>query len=104
MRTMRITDLLRAEGISLHASPADKNQAIDLLVTLQEKAGNLADPDQYKADILAREAQSTTAIGSGIAVPHAKSAAVKRPGWQPSPSPAGWSTTRRTGSPPPCSS
>ena len=80
MKRMRITDLLRAEGISLHASPADKNQAIDLLVTLQEKAGNLTDPDQYKADILAREAQSTTAIGSGIAVPHAKSAAVKRPG------------------------
>ena len=77
---MRITDLLKAEGVALGAAPADQNAAIDLLVSLQDRAGNLTDREAYKADILAREAQGTTAIGSGIAVPHAKSAAVRRPG------------------------
>ena len=77
---MRITDLLRPESIQLRAAPASKEEAIELLVDLQERGGNLTDRAQYKQDILAREAEGTTAIGSGIAVPHAKSAAVRRPG------------------------
>ena len=77
---MRITDLLQADGILLNAAPADKAAAIDLLTGLQEREGNLTGVADYKADILAREAQGTTAIGEGIAVPHAKSAAVARPG------------------------
>ena len=77
---MRITDLLRPEGIQLHAAPASKADAIDLLASLQKKAGNISDEAAYKADILAREAQGSTAIGNGIAVPHAKSAAVTRAG------------------------
>lgn len=77
---MRITDLLRAEGIQLHASPSDKSSAIDLLVELHEKAGNISDKEQYKKDIWAREALDSTAVGEGVAVPHARSAAVKRAG------------------------
>ena len=77
---MRITDLLRREGILLNQAPADKAAAIDLLAALQNKVGNLSDEAAYKADILAREAQGSTAIGNGIAVPHAKSAAVVRAG------------------------
>ena len=77
---MRITDLLNTAGIRLHAAPAGKDEAIDLLVSLQDRAGRLTDREQYKADILAREAMSSTAIGNGIAVPHAKSAAVKQAG------------------------
>lgn len=77
---MRITDLLKPEGIRLGVRAEGKSAAIDLLVSLQDRSGNLTDPAQYKSDILAREEQSTTAIGSGIAVPHAKSAAVSRPG------------------------
>ena len=77
---MRITDLLQPQGVALNAAPADKAAAIDLLVDLQQASGNLNDKDAYRQAILAREAQSTTAIGCGIAVPHAKSAAVKRPG------------------------
>ena len=80
MRVMRITDLLRPEGIQLHAAPSSKADAIDLLASLQKKAGNISDEAAYKADILAREAQGSTAIGNGIAVPHAKSAAVTRAG------------------------
>lgn len=77
---MRITDLLNAAGIQLHAAPDSKDAAIDLLVSLQERAGRLTDRELYRTDILAREALSSTAIGNGIAVPHAKSAAVKEAG------------------------
>lgn len=77
---MRITDLLKSEAIDLHCTVASKEQAIDKLVSLHEKAGNLSDTASYKAAILAREDQGTTAIGEGIAVPHAKSDSVKRPG------------------------
>ena len=77
---MRITDLLRPESAELHTSAANKEAAIDKLIGLHVAGGNLADVEAYKQAILAREAQSSTAIEAGIAVPHAKSEAVKRPG------------------------
>lgn len=77
---MRITDLLQKDAIQLDAAPADKEAAIQLLVKLHEKAGNIADRAQYHAGILAREKQGTTAVGDGIAIPHCKSEAVQKPG------------------------
>lgn len=77
---MRITDLLKKEAIELGASVSTKNEAIDKLISLHEKAGNLNDVQAYKAAILERENQGSTAIGEGIAVPHAKSESVKVPG------------------------
>lgn len=77
---MRITDLLKEEAIFLHAAPKSKEEAIDTLIGLQEKAGNLSDKTEYKKGILAREEQGSTAIGEGIAIPHAKNAGVKQPG------------------------
>lgn len=76
---MRITDLLKSNAIELNISLATKDEAIDRLIALHERAGNLTDAAKYKEDILQRESLSTTAIGEGIAVPHAKSAAVKVP-------------------------
>ena len=76
---MRITDLLKKQGITLSASPKDKQEAIDILVKLHEKCGNLTDTAAYKEGILAREAMGTTAIGMEVAIPHAKSEAVKSP-------------------------
>ncbi len=52
---MRITDLLKKQGISLGASPQSKREAIDLLVDLHAKCGNLNDVAAYKEGILARE-------------------------------------------------
>ena len=75
---MRITDLLRPEAIQLHAAPADKAAAIDLLVDLHEKAGNISDKAAYKKEIWAREELDSTAVGDGVAVPHARCAAVKQ--------------------------
>lgn len=77
---MAIIDLLKPQGIRLNASLADKGQAIDLLVKLHQSCGNLKDKELYKKDILAREQMGTTAVGNGIAVPHAKSAGVLRAG------------------------
>lgn len=77
---MKIIDLLKKDAIELNTSVASKIDAIDKLVALHEKAGNLLDVNAYKDAILAREAQGSTAIGEGIAVPHAKSESVKTPG------------------------
>lgn len=77
---MKIRDLLKVEGIRLGASATDKENAIDQLVDLQVASGNISDREKYKEGILAREAESTTAMGDGIAIPHAKVAAVKRAG------------------------
>ena len=77
---MKITDLLKKEGIALCVDAADQNSAIDKLVALHEKVGNLSNVSEFKEAILAREAKGSTAIGMGIAVPHGKSSAVKQAG------------------------
>jgi PTS system fructose-specific IIC component len=76
---MRITDLLKKEGIRIGASPADKPAAIEELIALHQACGNLLDTAAYREGILKREAMGTTAIGMEIAIPHAKSEAVKAP-------------------------
>lgn len=86
---MRITDLLSPSGIQLHAAPADKAAAIDLLAGLQESAGNITDKAAYKREIWAREELDSTAVENGVAVPHARCAAVKRAGLAAMTAPAG---------------
>ena len=76
---MRIVDLLSKNSIKLNASPKSKSEAIDMLIDLQVKGGNIADKEAYKKGILAREEKGSTAVGEGIAIPHAKSEAVKAP-------------------------
>lgn len=76
---MRIVDLLNKESIALRVSPANKSEAIDMLVELQVKGGKIADKTKYKNGILEREEMGSTAVGEGIAIPHAKSDAVKEP-------------------------
>ncbi len=76
---MRIVDLLSKDSITLNAAPKSKAEAIDMLVDLQVKGGKIADQEAYKKGILAREEMSSTAVGEGIAIPHAKSTAVKAP-------------------------
>lgn len=76
---MRITDLLNKDSIKLNAEPKNKLEAIDLLIDLQMKSGNVTDREAYKQGILAREEADSTAVGDGIAIPHAKSDAVTAP-------------------------
>lgn len=77
---MRITDLLKKESIALGVRADSKEAAIDYLVDLMDKSGRLNDREGYKKGILAREALGSTAVGDGIAIPHAKVAAVNEPG------------------------
>lgn len=86
---MKITDLLKVEGIKIGASAKDKSDAIDQLVALMCREGNVKDADAYKAAVHAREEESTTAIGDGIAIPHAKTDAVSAPGLAAMTVPAG---------------
>lgn len=77
---MKITDLLKKESIALDVKVDSKGAAIDYLVDLMDKSGRLNDKEGYKKGILAREALGSTAVGDGIAIPHAKVAAVNEPG------------------------
>ena len=77
---MRITDLLDKRSISLNAAPADKKETLDLAVELMAKSGKLSDVEKYRTQVYAREEESTTGIGEGIAIPHGKCDAVKAPG------------------------
>ena len=77
---MRITELLKKESIELGVKVSDKEEAVDRLVSLMDAGGRLKDTAGYKEGILAREALGSTAIGEGIAIPHAKVEAVKEPG------------------------
>ena len=75
---MRITDLLSKESIKLNLSSKTKPDVIDEMVDLVDASGNLNNKAEYKEAILAREELSTTAVGEGIAIPHAKTKAVKK--------------------------
>lgn len=77
---MRIIDLLKPEAIRLNESLADKPEAIEKLIALHEEVGNISDKEVFREEILKREEMSTTAVGEGIAIPHAKSATVNSPG------------------------
>lgn len=76
---MRITDLLHHNSIQINGSATSKADAIEQMIDLMDKSGNLTDKEIYKQGVLAREAESTTGIGEGIAIPHAKSDAVSSP-------------------------
>ena len=77
---MRIRELLKKEGIALGVKVDSKEAAIDYLVGLHSKSGNISDKAEFKKGILAREEAGSKAVGEGIAIPHAKNAAVKKPG------------------------
>lgn len=76
---MRITELLTKDTITLDLKSTSKADVIPELVDILDKAGKLIDKEEYKRAIFAREQQSTTGIGDGIAIPHAKTNAVKYP-------------------------
>lgn len=75
---MRIIDLLNKDSISLALEAETKMNAISQLVDLMYASGNISDKELYKQKIIEREEQSTTGIGEGIAIPHAKTDAVKK--------------------------
>lgn len=77
---MRIRELLKKEGIALGVKVDSKDAAIDYLIDLHAKSGNITDKAEFKKGILAREESGSTGVGEGVAIPHSKNAAVKQPG------------------------
>ena len=77
---MKIRALLPPEAIIVRADVQAKEAAIDLLAELHDQVGHLSDKEAYERDVWKREGECVTAIGMGMAVPHAKSDAVKQAG------------------------
>src|SRR5699024_2060093 len=75
---MRIIDLLDKKSVTLNLVASTKIEAIDKMVDLVENSGNLNNKEEYKKAIIAREEMSTTGIGEGVAIPHAKTKAVDK--------------------------
>ena len=81
---MRIRELLSNQSIALGAEAANQKDIIEKMTVLMETSGNLTDRKRYLKGVLEREAEGTTGIGEGVAIPHVKNAAVKKAG-------SGWS-------------
>ena len=77
---MKITELLDKQSICLNANPKTKSEALDQMVELMAKSGKINDVEAYRKQVYAREEESTTGIGEGIAIPHGKCDAVSKPG------------------------
>ncbi len=77
---MRIIDLLDRKSIRLDGRAENKRDALDKMVDLMAASGKIRDVETYRKGVYAREEESTTGIGEGIAIPHCKSDAVKEPG------------------------
>lgn len=77
---MRITDLLDKRSISLNEAPKTKSEALDRIIDLMVESGKINDREAYREQVYAREEESTTGIGEGIAIPHGKCDAVTKPG------------------------
>ncbi|WP_313094287.1 fructose-specific PTS transporter subunit EIIC [Streptococcus parasuis] len=74
---MKIQDVLRKDVMLLDLQATSKEAVIDEMITSLVDMGYVTDFEVFKTGILNREAQTTTGLGDGIAMPHAKNAAVK---------------------------
>ena len=77
---MKITDLLNEKSIMLNVKAVSKEDALQQITELMSKQGNVSDLELYRKDVLAREKEGSTGVGEGIAIPHAKSAAITKAG------------------------
>ena len=74
-----VDELIPADHVSLSEPPAEKRDAIEFLLDLLVDAGRVDDRDAALSALLAREEETTTGVGKGIGIPHAKTDAVSRP-------------------------
>ena len=77
---MKITDLLAKESIDLGVKVSDKNDALKHMADLMDRSGKLSDKKLYLEAVQAREAEGTTGVGGGIAIPHGRCSGVKEAG------------------------
>ncbi|RIM07004.1 fructose-specific PTS transporter subunit EIIC [Staphylococcus chromogenes] len=73
------THLVHPKTTMIHEAPMTRDKAIDYMVENLEKQGYVTNKTQLKEGLYAREAESTTALGMKIAMPHAKTSGVQQP-------------------------
>lgn len=76
---MGVADLLSPQRIELNLPFRDKQAVLERLVELEGYGDAILDLEAFRRDMMAREAQGGTAVEAGVAVPHAKSGAVRYP-------------------------
>ena len=76
---MELKELIKESTIKLELESRDKDSVLDEMIKLLVDDNVVTNIKKFKKDILARESLSNTGIGFGIAIPHAKSKAVKEP-------------------------
>ncbi|QCA28860.1 PTS sugar transporter subunit IIA [Vagococcus xieshaowenii] len=75
---MDIKEMLEPELVKFSFKSDTKEEAIEKIVDLMNENGYLSDKEQYLKDVYAREAETATGMGMGLAIPHARSAGVKK--------------------------
>ena len=95
---MQFENLIKSKQINIDLNAADKDDAINQLALLLEKSGIVASTNEFVDAVYEREALTTTAIGFGVAIPHARSSSVIEPGVAIGRSP-GFSWDQETDSP-----
>ncbi|MFL2071835.1 fructose-specific PTS transporter subunit EIIC [Marinilactibacillus psychrotolerans] len=76
---MQINDLLRKDLMILDIQATEKEAAIDEMIERLSEKNVISDKETYKEGIMQREAQTSTGLGDGVAMPHSKNKAVKEP-------------------------
>ena len=74
---MQLVDVLKENMIFLNFEANNKEEAIEKFINSLEKTGTIKEPNALKDALLEREKLGTTGIGQGIAMPHARSSAIK---------------------------
>ena len=76
---MKITDLLLEDTMKIELQSTTKEGVIDELIELLHSGERIDNPKKFRKAILAREKQSSTGVGDGVAIPHAKHKSVVKP-------------------------
>lgn len=74
---MQLVDVLKENLVFLNFEAENKEQAIEKFILSLQKSGSIKEPEALKDALFEREKLGTTGVGGGIALPHARSSAIK---------------------------
>ena len=74
---MKISDILKEDIIEINLDTPDKNDAINKMIDLANKSGNITDLEAVRNCVFEREKLVSTGVGKGFAIPHGKSDEIK---------------------------
>ncbi|WP_411954572.1 PTS sugar transporter subunit IIA [Alkalibacillus sp. S2W] len=77
---MELKELLKKEHVLLDLDANSRDESLDELIKVMQNTGVVEDAAVYKEAVLNREAEGSTGIGFGVAIPHGKSTGVSEPG------------------------